>query len=182
MSYQVFVSGEQVASNVTRLQAYALVRRAMFAKEAYVLVSEGRIIDWSLAYSLGVYEFPSELAEAVVQHESSECVISYRTLGDDVDHFSVYLTSKDIVRDLILPLLAIETRQRAYECVPEFFDSLYLAKKVGGILGSLQPWEGTIVYHNAQLEYYKNITKALEPELSFEQGEGYWNVTVNADS
>lgn len=176
MGYQVFVSGEQVANNVTRLQAYALVRRAMAAKEAYVLVSEDRIIDWSLAYSLGVYEFPVELA---VQHESSECVISYRTLGDDVDQFSVYLTSKDIVRDLILRLLAIETRQRAYECVPEFFDSLYLAKKVGGILGSLQPWESTIVHHNAQLEHYPNIIKALEPELSFEQGEGYWTITVN---
>ena len=179
MGYQVFAAGLLVANDVTRLQGYALVRRAMAAKEAYVLISEDKIIDWSLAYSLGVYEFPSELAEAVVQHESSEYAISYRTLGDDVDQFSIYLTSKDIVRDLILRLLAVETRQRAYECVPEFFDSLYLAKKVGGILGSLQPWESTVVQHNAQLEHYPNIIRALEPELSFEQGEGYWTVTVN---
>lgn len=181
MGYEVFVSGELLAGGVTRLQAYALVRRAMAAKEAYVLVSEDRIIDWSLAYSLGVYEFPSELAEAVVQHESSEYVISYHTLGDDVDSFSIYLTSKDLIRDLVLRLLAIETRQRAYECVPEFFDSMYLAKKLSGLLNNLEPWESTVVQHNAQLEHYPNIVKALEPELSFEQGEGYWNVTVNAN-
>lgn len=147
----VFVNEQLVGEELTREMAYAYVRKAVAQGMTWRVEGEDSSAKYSIPYFLP---------------------------GDDVGHIELDLSSPNLLRTLVLNLLAVESTVRTNEQLPYFFEEVYLGNKLVHLLSTLEPWESTAVVTNAPLTQYKNIIKAFAPEVLFRQGRNRWYLVV----
>lgn len=148
---KVYVQEQLVGEELTREMAYAYVRKA---------VAQGQ--SWRVEGG----------------NSSAKYGMEYFLPGDDVGHFELDLSSPNLLRTLVLNLLAVESLVRTNEQLPYFFEEIPLGNKLVHLLSTLEPWESTAVATNAPLTQYKNIIKAFAPEVLFRQGRNRWYLVV----
>lgn len=148
---KVFVGEQLIGEELTREMAYAYVRKAVAQGQPWRVEGEDSSAKYSIPYFLP---------------------------GDDVGHFELDLSSPNVLRTLVLNLLAVESLVRTNEQLPYFFEEVYLGNKLIHLLSTFEPWESTAVVTNVPLTQYKNIIKAFAPEVLFRQGRDRWYLVV----